>query len=62
LNKLVKILQAVSGISGKVEYAEERPGEIKHSRADIDKAGHLLGFKPETTLELGFKQTWETVK
>lgn len=62
INKLVAVLQAVSGISAKVERAAERPGEIEHSRADIKKARRLLGFEPETSLEEGLKQTWDSVK
>jgi UDP-glucose 4-epimerase len=53
LNQLVKILAKVSGHSDiEVTYGAERPGEIKHSLADITKA-RQFGYKPEWSLEKG---------
>ena len=39
------------------QLEDERPGDIKHSRADIDKAGELLGYEPVVTFEAGLERT-----
>jgi nucleoside-diphosphate-sugar epimerase len=33
------------GTNIKPTYAEARPGDVKHSRADISKAEKMLGYK-----------------
>lgn len=38
-------------------YIEERPGDIKHSLADIDKAKALLGYKPDWSFFKGISVT-----
>ena len=38
-------------------FEEARIGDIKHSRADINKAGELLGYEPIVTFEEGIYQT-----
>lgn len=39
-----------------VEYGPERPGDIPHSLASIDKAKSLLGYRASHTLETGLKE------
>ena len=36
-------------------FGPERPGDIKHSNADISKAKELLGFDPQYSFEAGIK-------
>lgn len=38
-------------------YRDFRPGDIRHSEADITKASSLLGFRPEYTIENGLSQS-----
>lgn len=38
-------------------HMPERPGDIKHSRASIDRAGELLGYEPVVDFEAGLAQT-----
>ena len=38
-------------------YTDERPGDIKHSRADIAKARDLLGFEPIVSFAEGLRRT-----
>jgi UDP-glucose 4-epimerase len=59
INQLVEAIRKVSGIQGKVNYLPARAGEVKHSRADIKKAGKILGFHPETNLKDGLSLTWK---
>jgi UDP-N-acetylglucosamine 4-epimerase len=38
-------------------YGEFRPGDVRHSQADIGKAGRLLGYVPTHDLAQGLRQT-----
>ena len=38
-------------------YRDFRPGDIRHSNANIDKAKELLGYEPTHTLELGLEES-----
>jgi UDP-N-acetylglucosamine 4-epimerase len=38
-------------------YREFRPGDIRHSHADISKAQHLFGYTPTHTLQQGLHET-----
>jgi len=38
-------------------FVAPRPGDVKHSRAAIDKARKLLGFEPVTSFEDGLAHT-----
>lgn len=37
-------------------YGEFRPGDVRHSEADISRAAHLLGYRPSHTLEQGLSE------
>jgi UDP-glucose 4-epimerase len=57
INQLVRILQRIVG-DGEFSpvYAPPRPGDIRHSQADIGKARTHLGFEPLTSLEKGLER------
>ncbi len=57
VNKLLSILQKITGFNTKPVYMEQRAGETKRSLADIAKAKQLLGFSPKVGLEEGLKKT-----
>lgn len=59
LNQTIELLQGLTGYSGPVAYGPERGGDIKHSLADISKAGSGLGYKPKVDFEQGLKRTVE---
>jgi UDP-N-acetylglucosamine/UDP-N-acetylgalactosamine 4-epimerase len=40
-------------------YQNERPGDVRHSLADISKAQSLLGYAPSTFIASGLKNTCE---
>ena len=42
-----------------IAYGAERPGDIPHSLASIDKARSILGYCPSHTLEQGLKESVE---
>jgi nucleoside-diphosphate-sugar epimerase len=43
----------------KPQYAESRPGDVKHSLADLTRAETLLGYKPEVDIKTGVKRLVE---
>ena len=57
LNQLVKYLADITGNDAKVTYGPERPGDVRHSFADISKAQNLLGYNPEVLFHEGLRST-----
>jgi UDP-glucose 4-epimerase len=57
LNDTYKILQKLTGYEGLPAYAAERPGDIKHSLADITAATASLGYHPQVEFEEGLRKT-----
>ena len=40
----------------KLEYTDPRPGDIKHSFADLSKSKRILGFQPKFKQEEGLRE------
>ena len=59
LNELFSALKKIAGSELKAIYGPERPGDVKHSYADITKATSLLGYSPTVSLEQGLSKTFE---
>lgn len=57
LNQIVEILGELRGRPLVTVYEAERPGDIRHSVADISRAQQILGFQPQTTLKEGLRAT-----
>lgn len=57
LNDLVAKLNIILDTCLPPIYLEERPGDIKHSRADIAKAGALLSYEPIVDFDEGLRRT-----
>jgi len=56
------MLQQINKITGKdiaPIYADPRPGDIKHSQADITRAREHLGYQPKVSFEEGLRNTIE---
>ena len=53
------ILKKLTGYSGDVKYGPDRPGDVKHSLADISRAAEFLGYKPKVDFEEGLSRTIE---
>jgi UDP-glucose 4-epimerase len=56
------MLQQINKITGKdiaPIYTDPRPGDIKHSHADITRAKDHLGYQPRVTFEEGLRSTIE---
>jgi len=57
LNNLGKLVLKLTGKSNlNLEYTDPRPGDIKHSFADLTKARNLLGFNPKYKQEEGLRE------
>jgi UDP-glucose 4-epimerase len=54
-------LHELSGEKLSPHFAPERAGDIKHSRASIDKIASRLGYKPKVNWQEGLKRLWEHV-
>jgi nucleoside-diphosphate-sugar epimerase len=54
---LVNALNALLGTHITPSFAEPRPGDVKHSRADSSKAGRLLGFEQQVPFHEGLART-----
>lgn len=59
LLELVDKLNHLLGTSFEPILADARPGDIKHSRADIDRARDLLDFSPVVDFDTGLARTVE---
>ncbi len=57
LNELATQLKQLTGADTDVDYSEPRPGDIRHSFADIGKAASALGYKPSVELAEGLDKT-----
>ncbi|MBN1313574.1 MAG: SDR family oxidoreductase [Anaerolineae bacterium] len=59
LNTLIEMLHEITGLDTPAVYQEVRPGDIKHSRADIAKATSSMGYHPQVSLQDGLRRTVE---
>ena len=57
LNELWQHIAQFTGCSNTPVYNEARMGDVKHSLADISKAEHLIGYKPEISVLDGLQAT-----
>jgi nucleoside-diphosphate-sugar epimerase len=61
LNQLIQILEELLKVRAQVTYAPAKPGDVRHSLADITKARRILGYVPETEIEEGLRKTVEAL-
>lgn len=57
LNQLVDKINEILGTEIKPIYTEPRPGDVKHSLADISKAEELIGYTVKVPFMEGLKET-----
>jgi len=62
VREAAEALQRLLGTSITPVTMPERPGDIRHSHADITKARAVLGYEPETSFEEGLAETVEWYK
>ena len=57
VNDLVAQIKDITGSRVPPVYEPPRPGDIRHSFADISKAGRLMGYKPKVGFREGLERT-----
>ncbi len=57
LNELASFLKEELGSEVEFEYGEPRPGDVKHSWADITRARAVLGYEPKVSPAEGLRRT-----
>jgi nucleoside-diphosphate-sugar epimerase len=58
VNSLWENISQFAGVEGEPERAEERPGDIRESVADISRARELLDYEPHYSFKEGLELTW----
>ena len=56
VNEIIDMINHSLNKEIKPIYTDPRPGDVKHSLADITAAQKLLGYKPEVSFELGLQK------
>lgn len=62
LNQLWEEITGIYGLQLSPVYRENRAGDIKHSNANIDKAGNLLGYEVSVDFKAGIRITIDSFK
>jgi len=58
LNEVVARLGALSGAEVEAVHTDPRPGDVRHSLADISKAREILGYEPAVDFDEGLRRTY----
>jgi nucleoside-diphosphate-sugar epimerase len=56
---LVRRINDVLGTDIKPIYDDPRPGDVRHSMADLERVREQLGYDPEIGFQEGLEQTVE---
>ena len=59
INELAKLIMKIYNKNLKLIYKDVRPGDVKHSLADVSKSKEKLNYEPKFDLESGLKETIE---
>lgn len=59
LNQIIQLLNELTGQNLPAHYSPPRPGDVRHSQADITRARQLLGYEPKIDLREGLRRTLE---
>ncbi|GIN13542.1 epimerase [Shouchella clausii] len=62
LNSLVDEINSLLGKHIQASYGPERPGDVKHSLADIHLAEKLIAYRPTVSFQEGLRQTVDWFK
>ena len=62
LNEILKLLNGLIGVNVKADYQPPRPGDVRHSQADIRRAKELIGYSPKVFFEEGLAKAIDWYK
>jgi UDP-glucose 4-epimerase len=57
INQLWRAMADLAGVATEPVYGDPRPGDVRHSQADISQAADFLGFQPRIDLTDGLRRT-----
>ena len=56
INQLAAMLTEVADVPAMIEYGPPRPGDVRHSLADVSAAREALGYEPTVSLGEGLRE------
>ena len=56
VNEIIDLINNLLGMSVRPNYVPSRPGDVKHSLADISLAGKVIGYKPLIQFRQGLEK------
>ena len=62
LNEMIEMLEVIAGKEIIANYGPERKGDVKHSKASIDKISELLNYDPKFRFQEGLGIVYEWYK
>lgn len=62
LNTLIKFLERLMGVNAMINFIDPKPGDVRHSLADITLVHRILGYSPKVMVEEGLRRTVEAMK
>lgn len=62
LNEVVTLLEELTGRKASIDRKPARPGDQKHTAANIEKARKLLGYQPTTSVRDGLTREVEWIR
>ncbi len=62
LNDLLPLFEEICGRKVQVAQAQAQKGDVRHTFADIRKAGRELGYAPRTELAQGLRREWDWIE
>ena len=62
INDLVEEVRAATGCEVEAEHEPGRPGDVRHSLADLSRAREELGYEPQTDLSEGLRLTVDALR
>lgn len=62
LNEMIEMLKEISGKDITVNYGPERKGDVKHSKASIEKISTLLNYEPQFRFRKGLEIVFDWYK
>ena len=58
VNDLFEACRSVAGVETEATHAPARPGDVLRSVLDVTRSERELGWRPQTSLAEGLRQTW----
>lgn len=59
LNDILHDLRTITEVDTEVVYGPDRPGDVKHSLASIERSRDILGYEPLVSVRAGLRRTVE---